>query len=99
MEWLAVLQKEWNRKGKSIDIQHARSPEGEKVIECEGVNKFVHYKVDGYFEYEGKKYVCEYNECNFHGCKTCFPHNRDTFMNNRISIEQRWKNTKLKKKD
>ena len=98
MEWLAVLQKEWNRKGKSIDIQHARSPQGEKVIECEGVNKFVHYKVDGYFEYEGKKYVCEYNGCNFHGCKTCFPHNRDTFMNNRISMEQRWKNTKLKEK-
>ena len=45
MEWFAVLQKEWNRKGKSIDIQHARSPQGEKVIECEGVNKFVHYKV------------------------------------------------------
>ena len=98
MEWLAVLQKEWNRKGKSIDIQHARSPQGEKVIECEGVNKLVHYKVDGYFEYEGKKYLCEYNGCNFHGCKTCFPHNRDTFMNNRISMEQRWKNTKLKEK-
>ena len=93
-----MLQKEWNRKGKSIDIQHARSPQGEKVIECEGVNKFVHYKVDGYFEYEGKKYVCEYNGCNFYGCKTCFPHSRDTFMNNRISIEQRWKNTKLKEK-
>ena len=54
--------------------------------------------MDGYFEYEGKKYVCEYNGCNFHGCKTCFPHNRDTFMNNRISMEQRWKNTKLKEK-
>ena len=98
MEWLAVLQKEWNRKGKCIDIQHARSPQGEKVIECEGVNKFIHYKVDGHFEYEGKKYVCEYNGCNFHGCKTCFPHSRDTYMNNRISMEQRWKNTKLKEK-
>ena len=96
LEWLSVLQKEWCEQGAQIDIQHARSPEGEKVISCKGLNKLVHYKVDGYFEYEGKKYVCEYNGCNFHGCKTCFPHSRDSHANNKISMEVRWKNTKLK---
>ena len=98
IEWLSVLENQWNAAGKSIEIQHARSPQGEKVITCQGLTKPVHYKVDGYFEYEGKKYVCEYNGCNFHGCKTCFPHSRDSHMNNRISMEQRWKNTKLKEK-
>ena len=96
MEWLSVLQKQWHEEGISIDIQHARSPKGEKVITCQGLTKPVHYKVDGYFEYDGKKFVCEYNGCNFHGCKKYFPHSRDSHMNNKISMELRWKNTKLK---
>ena len=98
IEWLAVLQKEFAEKGKLIEIQHARSPEGEKVITCQGLNRLVFYKVDGYFELEGKKYVCEYNGCNYHGCKTCFPHSRDTHMNNKVSMEQRWKNTQVKER-
>ena len=98
MEWLCVLQKEWIEKGKFIDIQHARSTEGEKIITCQGLTRLVHYKVDGYFEFDGKKYVCEYNGCNFHGCKSCFPHSRETHMNNKVSMEQKWKNTKLKEK-
>ena len=98
IEWLAVLQKEFAGKGKLIEIQHARSPEGEKVITCQGLNRLVYYKVDGYFELEGKKYVCEYNGCNYHGCKTCFPHSRDTHMNNKVSMEQRWKNTQVKER-
>ena len=98
IEWLSVLEREWVEKGKFIQIQHARTSEGEKVITCQGLNKLVNYKVDGYFEYEGVKYVCEYNGCNFHGCKKCFQHSRDTYMNKRISLEQRWKNTKLKER-
>ena len=98
IEWLSVLQHQWRKEGKLIEIQHVRSPEGEKVIPCQGLKRIVQYKVDGYFEYEGMKYVCEYNGCSFHGCKTCFPHSRDTHMNNKISMEQRWKNTHLKEK-
>ena len=98
IEWLCVLQQKWADNGKLIHIQHARSPEGEKIITCEGLNRVVNYKVDGYFEFDGGKYVCEYNGCNFHGCKNCFPHSRETHMNNRISMELRWKNTKLKEK-
>ena len=55
-------------------------------------------KVDGYFEYQGKRYVCEYHGCNFHGCMKCFPHNRETTMNNHRSIAQRWRDTQLKEK-
>ena len=30
--------------------------------------------------------------------KKCFPHSRDSHMNNKITMEERWKNTKLKEK-
>ena len=54
--------------------------------------------MDGYFEYQGRKYVCEYHGCNFHGCKKCFPHSRETTMNNNTSIAQRWRDTQIKEK-
>ena len=98
IEWLSLLQKQWLDKGKPIAIQHARSGAGEKIITCQGLNKVVKYKVDGYFEYQGKRYVCEYHGCNFHGCRKRFPHNRETTMNNHRSIAQRWRDTQLKEK-
>ena len=85
-------------RGKPISIQHARTPLGEKVITCQGLKRLVRYKVDGYFEYQGRKYVCEYHGCNFHGCKKCFPHSRETTMNNNTSIAQRWRDTQIKEK-
>ncbi|MCG8622527.1 MAG: DNA polymerase [Proteobacteria bacterium] len=96
MEWLYLLEKEWESEGRNIDIQHARSKEGEKVIKCQGRKGIVQYKVDGYFEWEEKKYVCEFNGCSFHGCETCFPYNREIIMNNHRSMAQRYRDTKLK---
>ena len=98
MEWLHLLEKQWNSEGKAIHIQHARSEEGEKVISCEGLKSVVKYKVDGYFEFEGKKYVCEFNGCSFHGCMTCYPHNREIIMNNHRSMAQRYRDTVVKEK-
>ena len=98
IEWLSLLQQQWVDKGKSISIQHARTSLGEKVITCQGLKRLVRYKVDGYFEFQGRKYVCEYHGCNFHGCKKCFPHSRETTMNNNISIAQRWRDTQIKEK-
>ena len=98
IEWLSLLKSQWSNDGKHIEIQHARTPEGEKVIKCQGQHKQVSYKVDGYFEYEGEKYVCEYHGCNFHGCMTCFPHGRENIMNNHLSMAQRLRNTQLKEK-
>ena len=40
----------------------------------------------------------KYHGCNFHGCMQCFPHNRETTMNNHRSIAQRWRDTQLKEK-
>ena len=37
IEWLSLIQSEWMNKGKNIEIQHARSPSGEKVITCQGL--------------------------------------------------------------
>ena len=68
IEWLNVLQQQWCENGKIINIQHARSPLGEKSITCKGKTKNIKYKMDGYFEFEGRKYVCNYHGCNFHGC-------------------------------
>ena len=87
-----------NSEGNCIQIQHARSEEGEKVICCDGLNGIVEYKVDGYFEFEGNKYVCEFNACSFHGCMKCFPHNREIIMNNNRSMAQRFRDTLVKEK-
>ena len=98
IEWMSLLQHQWVNKGKPIVIQHARSPSGEKMITCQGLKRPIKYKVDGYFEFQGRKYVCEYHGCNFHGCEKCFPHSRETTMNNNSSIAQRWRDTQMKEK-
>ena len=85
-------------KGKPISIQHTKSPSGEKIITCQGLKRPIKYKVDGYFEFQGRKYVCEYHGCNFHGCKKCFPHSRENILNNNSSIAQRWRDTQIKEK-
>ena len=85
IEWMSLLQHQRVNKGKPIVIQHARSPSGEKIIICQGLKRPIKYKVDGYFEFQGRKYVCEYHGCNFHGCKKCFPHSGETTMNNNSS--------------
>ena len=76
-------------------------PEVKKVKRlyvCDGLNGIVKYKVDGYFEFEGNKYVCEFNGCSFHGCMKCFPHNREIIMNNYRSMAQRYRDTLVKEK-
>ena len=96
LEWLLLLEKKWLNENKPIHIQHARSDRGEKVIVCQGVNRHVRYRVDGYFEYKGRKFVCEYNGCNFHGCLKCFPRDREKTMNDGKSMAQRYRETKVK---
>ena len=98
IEWLTLLEKNWNDNGRNIEIQHARSQKGEKVIPCQGKTKMVRYRVDGYFEFNGEKYVCEYHGCNFHGCLQCFPRDRETTMNDGKSMAQRHRETMLKEK-
>ena len=85
IEWLNVLQQQWCENGKIINIQRARSPLGEKSITCKGKTKNIKYKMDGYFEFEGRKYVCEYLGCNFHGCIQCFQCFRDCYFGERTN--------------
>ena len=54
--------------------------------------------MDGNFESEGRKYVCEYHGCTFQGCIQCFPRDREITMNNGKSIAQRYRDTMVKKK-
>ena len=98
IEWLSVLQKQLNDQGKPIMIQTARSKAGEKSIMCPGKTRSIRYKVDGYFEFQGQKFVCEYHGCNFHGCPACFPRDREITMNDNKSMAQRYRDTMLKEK-
>ena len=95
LQWLSLVQKVWHDSGKNIHIQHARN-QGEKTIICQGKARQIKYKVDGYFEYDGERYVCEYNGCNFHGCIHCYPRDRETTMNDYKSMAQRYRETCLK---
>ena len=96
IEWLSVLQKEWCDNGKIIQIQHARSPNGEKTVIYKGKTRPVRYKLDGYFEYNGQKYACEYYGCNWHGCPNCFPRDREIINKANKSLAQRYRETVLK---
>ena len=65
IEWLLYLEKIKNDQGKNIRIQHARTNEGEKiVVYTQNVKRLVRYKLDGYFEYDGRKFAREYHGCN-----------------------------------
>ena len=96
LEWLSLVEKAWHSQGKKLTIQHARN-NWEKVITCQGKTRQIKYKADGYFEWAGKKYICEYNGCNFHGCKTCYPRDREGTMNDNKSMAQRYRETLLTK--
>ena len=64
LQWLAVLERSYQEKGFPIEIQHARSENGEKVVYFPTHNGVIHYKLDGYFEIGQDKYVCEFYGCN-----------------------------------
>ena len=99
IEWLLSLEKKKNDEGKNIRIQHARTEEGEKVVTfTQGVKRPVRYKLDGYFEYNGRKFACEYQGCNWHGCPRCFVSDRESTMNGGKSLAQRYRETELKVK-
>ena len=97
LEWLLTLEKCSNERGKKIQIQHARNG-GEKVVNFVGRNGLIKYKLDGYFELDGVKYACEFNGCNWHGCPKCFKTDREKTLKNNKSLEQRFRETKLKEK-
>lgn len=98
IEWLSLLQKEWLDQGMKIEIQHARSTQGEKVVNYRGKKKIIRYKLDGYFEFNGEKFACEYYGCNWHGCPGCFPRDREVVMKGNKSLGQRHRETMLKEK-
>ena len=99
IEWLMFLEKIKNDEGKKIKIQHARTEEGEKVVlYTNNVKRPIRYKLDGYFEYLGKKFACEYHGCNWHGCPKCFQSDRESTMNGGKSLAQRYRETELKTK-
>ena len=97
IEWLLALEKKKNDEGKNIKIQHARTEEGEKVVTyTQNVKRPIRYKLDGYFEYNGRKFACEYQGCNWHGCPRCFQSDRESTMNGGKSLAQRYRETELK---
>ena len=99
LQWIKWLEKCIRDSGKNVTIQSAQSLEGEKIVTLPGnQNKMIKYKLDGYFEFEGEKYALEYNGCNWHGCPRCFQTRRNEIKNGGKTMEQRFKETKMKEK-
>ena len=99
IEWLKLLEKQMKERGKNVIIQHARSAGGEKIVQYSQPGKrTIRYKLDGYFEYDGIKFACEFNGCNWHGCPRCYRTNRETVMKDGKSLAQRYRETLLKEK-
>ena len=94
IQWMNLMQKSYR---PDIPIRHARTTEGEQEILIEGINgRKMKVKVDGYREIAEKKIVYEYHGCNWHGCIKCYPRERDTTMNGRKSMSQRYIDTMRK---
>ena len=99
IEWLKLLERDMCNSGKNVKIQHARTDGGEKVVFYKnGTKPTIKYKLDGYFEYDGTKYACEFNGCNWHGCPKCYQKDRETELKNGKSLAQRYRETVLKAK-
>ena len=45
LAWLYSLEQKWKNENKAINIQHARSPKGEKIVTWIGKNKSTRYKL------------------------------------------------------
>ena len=98
LEWLYTVQKHYTELGHDIDIQHARSEDGEKVVLYCTSKNVIRYKLDGYFEIDDKKYACKFYGCNWHGCPKCYIRDREMTVNNGKSLALRYKETLLKQK-
>lgn len=96
IEWLMYLEDSYKKRNIDIHIQHARSSMGERKILYQVGRRNVVYHVDGYFELDGEKYVCEYYGCNWHGCPKCYVRDRESTTNNGKSLGQRYRETMLK---
>ena len=96
IQWLSHLEKRIKEGGKDINIQHARTTKGEHQVFYKGKTQMVKYKLDGYFEYDGNKFACEYYGCNWHGCELCFPSDRESTMNKGISMAQLYRDTQVR---
>ena len=81
--------------GEEFRIQHALSPDGEKVIvhTLKG-SRQLKYKLDGYFrDGEGVEHALEFYGCWFHGCPSCYPRDRDTLVSQNKSMSRRYVDT------
>ncbi|CAC5421904.1 unnamed protein product [Mytilus coruscus] len=70
IQWLEWIMERKRRKGKHLHIQHALNGRGGEH-RVPGTN----YRLDGYVE-SPKKTAYEFLGCCFHGCISCFPHDR-----------------------
>ena len=98
LEWLSLVEKIYEEKGHNIQIQHARSAEGEKNVYYRTSKSVICYKLDGYFELGNEKYACEFYGCNWHGCPKCYIRDRHAIVNNGKSLALRYNETMLKEK-
>ena len=70
--WLKWVEHQLKQNGSNVSIQHALNGHEKKVI-IDGRT----YRLDGfYIDHDNKKIALEFHGCIFHGCQSCYPHNR-----------------------
>ena len=94
LEALQWLSRESQQRG--CEIQSAVSPEGEKRVTIVKNGKVHKYLLDGYAEVNGERFAFEYYGCPFHGCPVCFPTLRNKSVQGRKSMEQKFRETRLR---
>lgn len=94
MQWLALEEKKWAAKGQ---MKHARNG-GEYVVQYKNDKGIIRYALDGFLEEDktGQKHAFEFYGCNWHGCPSCFPGNREEAIISGKTLTQVYRETKLR---
>jgi hypothetical protein len=97
IEWLILEQHRLKQSGSDGEIQHVRNG-GEYVVQYKSQKGVSRYLLDGYWfdEKHGKKHAYEFYGCNWHGCPSCFPGNREEQVISGKSLNQVFRDTKMK---
>ena len=104
MQWLTFFGKQYQERNNiHIDIQHAHSIGGEKIvmIPSDGIHPPSRYKLDGYFfdPIHRRDVALEFYGCHWHGCPECYNGSarRDIICVGK-SMQQRYDETMLREK-
>ena len=93
-QWIYVYEKTHPRP---LSVRSALSDKGEKKFTYNYRDKMHTYYVDGYYrDVDDSHHVLEFYGCYFHGCKMCYPQDRDKILLRGKSMECRYNETTIR---